>query len=76
MKILLVEDDKISRITLNDFLLKERHEVTVCEHGDEAIGLLGGHLFDVILTDLRLPGASGLDILRTAKEHRRRRSLS
>ena len=67
MRILLVEDDKISRITLKDFLLKERHEVTVCEHGDEALGLLGIQPFDVVLTDLRLPGASGLDILRTAK---------
>jgi DNA-binding NtrC family response regulator len=67
MRILLVEDDKISRITLKDFLLKERHEVTVCEHGDEAVGLLAAQPFDVVLTDLRLPGASGLDILRTAK---------
>jgi DNA-binding NtrC family response regulator len=67
MRILLVEDDKISRITLKDFLLKGRHEVTVCEHGDEAVGLLGVEPFDVVLTDLRLPGASGLDILRAAK---------
>ncbi|PIE90894.1 MAG: Fis family transcriptional regulator [Acidobacteria bacterium] len=69
MKILLIEDEKITRITLSNTLRKEGYEVTPCGDGTEALKLVQGASFDVILTDLRLPGASGLSILKTAKEH-------
>jgi two-component system response regulator AtoC len=68
MKILLVEDEKISRITLTDILTGEGYTVIPCETGDKAFSLMEKEKFKVIVTDLRLPGKSGMDILKKAKE--------
>ncbi len=68
MRILLVEDEKISRITLTDILSGEGYYVIPCETGDEAFALMEKEKFKVIVTDLRLPGKSGMDILKKAKE--------
>jgi len=68
MKILLVEDEKISRITLTDILTKEGYRVTPCEEGNKAIELLKKEKYKVVVTDLRLPGKNGLEILKEAKK--------
>ncbi len=68
MKILLVEDEKITRITLTDILTSEGYYVTPCENGTEAISILKSEKFKVIVTDLRLPGTNGMEILKKAKE--------
>ncbi len=68
MKILLIEDEKISRITLNDTLRKEGHEVTPCETGVKGMEFLERKKFDVVITDLRLPKMNGLDVVKAAKE--------
>lgn len=68
MKILLIEDEKISRITLNDTLCKEGHSVTSCETGLKGLEYLEREKFDVVITDLRLPKTNGLDILKIAKQ--------
>lgn len=67
MNVLLAEDERINRITLTDLLTKEGHEVTACADGDRAVELLRAREFDVVLTDLRLPGAGGLDVLKETK---------
>jgi DNA-binding NtrC family response regulator len=63
MKILLVEDEKMTRLALGDTLTREGHEVTACADGEEGLAAIAAHDFDVVLTDLRLPRADGLDIL-------------
>ncbi len=68
MKILLVEDDKVSRITLSDTLKKEGYRVMACEKGHEGLEWLEEETFEVVITDLRLPDTSGLDILKAARE--------
>ena len=68
MKILLAEDEKITRITLTQTLGKEGYDVTSCEDGRQGLALLQSKQFDVVITDLRLPGVSGMELLRTAKE--------
>jgi DNA-binding NtrC family response regulator len=68
MKIMLVEDEKITRKTLTDILKKEKYEVNSFSDGTEALDSLKQNKFDVIVTDLRLPGTNGLDILKEAKE--------
>lgn len=67
MKILVVEDEKIHRITLADLLGKEGHTVTSSADGDDARAQVQGEVFDVVLTDLRLPGCGGLDVLREVR---------
>ena len=68
MKIMLVEDEKITRKTLTDILKKENYDVNSFGDGTEALNELKQNNFDVVITDLRLPGTNGLDILKAAKE--------
>ena len=63
MKILLVEDEKMTRIALTGTLRKEGHDVTPCPDGTVAMAALDGGSFDVVLTDLNLPGPDGMEIL-------------
>lgn len=68
MKIMLVEDEKITRKTLTDILKKENYEISSYGDGTEALNSLKQNNYDVIITDLRLPGTNGIDILKNAKE--------
>jgi DNA-binding NtrC family response regulator len=70
MKILLVEDEEIIAVTLSDDLREAGHEVTHTADGKEAITILGDHVFDCVITDVRLPGADGIAVLRAAKTAR------
>jgi DNA-binding NtrC family response regulator len=67
MRILLVEDERMTRIALGDTISRQGHQVTACADGDEGLAEIASGEFEVILTDLRLPGADGLDILREAQ---------
>jgi len=68
MKILLVEDEKITRVSLARTLEKAGHAVTPCETAAAALEALGGGSWDVVLTDLKLPRGSGMDVLAAAVE--------
>ncbi len=68
LKLLLVEDEKITRITLANTLADEGYDVTDCETGEEGINALKNQAFDIVVTDLRLPKIGGLEILEKAKE--------
>ena len=63
MKILLVEDEKILRISLNKTLQREGYAVYACDNGAKAISTLSREFFDIVLTDIRMPGKNGMDIL-------------
>lgn len=66
-RILLVEDDpdiaRLVRLHLEDISALTTHSA----RGDEALDLARGSPWDLIILDLRLPGASGLDICRTLR---------
>jgi DNA-binding NtrC family response regulator len=62
--ILVVEDEKILRISLTDALKAEGYTVFPVADGNEALVALAEGDFSLIITDIRLPGASGVDILR------------
>ena len=68
MKILLIEDEKITRITLANTMRKEGFEVDTSEDGADGLRKVQTGLYDVIITDLRLPKVSGLEILKEARE--------
>ncbi|WP_456406878.1 sigma-54-dependent transcriptional regulator, partial [Caldithrix abyssi] len=72
MKILIIEDEKISRITLNDLLKKEGYDVSSVETGTEGLELFEREAFDLVLADLRLPGADGIEVLRQVKSKKPR----
>ncbi|MEZ5965291.1 MAG: sigma-54 dependent transcriptional regulator [Planctomycetota bacterium] len=70
MKILLVEDEKTIAVTLTDDLTQAGHEVEYTPDGAEACQILGDRVFDCVITDVRLPGASGIEVLAAAKRAR------
>jgi len=67
MKILVVEDDDLKRLTLSADLTEADHAVSVAGSGEEALGLLECESYDVVITDLKMPGIDGLELLRTVK---------
>jgi len=68
MKILIVEDDKINRIALTDALKKRGHLVDTAESGNEGTHKITENAYDLIITDLKLPGFDGLKVLEFAKK--------
>ncbi|MDX8389123.1 MAG: response regulator [Mariprofundaceae bacterium] len=61
--LLLVEDDIALAALLEEYLNSE-YDLVVLNRGDDALRILEEQTFDIILTDLMLPGADGLAILR------------
>ncbi|MBL8727846.1 MAG: sigma-54-dependent Fis family transcriptional regulator [Planctomycetes bacterium] len=70
MRILLVEDEQTIAVTLRDDLEAAGYEVEHRADGAAAIDLLGQKSFDVVITDVRLPGADGMQVLAAAKRAR------
>ncbi|HWA09045.1 MAG TPA: sigma-54 dependent transcriptional regulator [Opitutaceae bacterium] len=60
--VLIVDDEKHTREGLQQ-ALAENYDVSVAGNADEAFNLMEAQEFDVILTDLRMPGKSGLKII-------------
>src|SRR5436190_22754061 len=67
-RILLIEDDAGLAANLRDVLAEEGFTVTVSARGDEGLRRAGEEAFDVVLTDLRLPGLGGLALVRQLHE--------
>jgi len=61
-RILIVEDDEEMRSLLKDFIEEEGYEADFVSNGSEAFRKLVKEPFDLIITDLRMPGLTGLDI--------------
>ena len=66
-RILIVEDDPGLRFTMTDALEVAGFAVTGAPSGTDAIRRLHGEPFDVVVTDLRLPGKDGMEVLRAAR---------
>ena len=66
--ILLVEDKDVLREMVQVALTQAGHEVEEAPDGVTALAKIRSKRFPIIITDLKLPGPSGLDILRAAKE--------
>jgi len=65
-RILLVEDDTMFRSLLAAILEDEGYELVEREDGKAALMTLQRQSFDLVLSDLRLPGLNGLELFRTA----------
>ena len=68
MRILVVDDEKIKRVTLADDLATQGHEVETACDGREAIGKLSTARFDVVVTDLKMPNIDGIELLKRIKQ--------
>jgi nitrogen regulation protein NR(I) len=63
-KILLIDDDPGISDTLKRVLTEEGYEVAVEKRGDDGLARAGRDAFNVVVTDLKLPGLSGLELVR------------
>ena len=65
-RLLIVEDDEALAALLEEYLGEAGYAVTLCRRGDAALKMLEQESFDLVLTDIVLPGADGLTILQRA----------
>jgi two-component system cell cycle response regulator CpdR len=67
-KILLAEDDDSLRRFLAKALERAGYEVRACADGEEAVDALEEGPFDLLLTDIVMPGMDGIEVARIAAE--------
>lgn len=61
--ILVVEDEKIARENLTHVLTSAGHEVIALASAEEGLQELGGKEYDLVITDMLLPGMDGMQLL-------------
>jgi two-component system response regulator PilR (NtrC family) len=67
-KILIVEDEKSMREVLRILLEGEGHEVAAASDGLEGIACIEKDIFDLVITDMKMPKADGFEVLKRIKE--------
>src|SRR4030067_561890 len=67
-KILIAEDEELLRSVLINLLQRYGHEVITAIDGVDAIKKIKKDNFDIIITDIIMPGANGIEVLRTSKQ--------
>ena len=63
VRIMIIEDDEEMRSLLKDFFEEEGFETDSVSNGVDALRMLSKDHFDLVITDIRMPGLTGLDIL-------------
>lgn len=73
MKILIAEDEPLVLKALEMRLRKDGHEVITASDGQQAIGHFSTTDPDIVITDIMMPFASGLEVLNTVRKHTSRK---
>src|SRR5438093_666832 len=63
-RILLIEDDPAIVTSLQQILAADGYAVSLAKRGDDGLAIAQSQSFDVVVTDLKLPGLSGLELIR------------
>ncbi|WP_296818199.1 sigma-54 dependent transcriptional regulator [Thiobacillus sp.] len=66
--LLIVDDEEIALRNLQHVMEKAGYQVTATQSGATAVTLLASRRFDVVLTDLRMEGVDGMDVLKQSRE--------
>ena len=69
-RILIAEDEEITLKHLYATLEKEGYEVVVTKNGREALDKIGGDHFDLLISDIKMPGLNGIELLERVREER------
>jgi len=67
--ILLVDDNESQRRVVEFWLKEENYQVTSTPSADAALKLASEHRFDLVISDIKMPGLSGIDLLVHLREH-------
>jgi DNA-binding NtrC family response regulator len=65
--ILVVDDERTIQDSLAWCLRTDGHDVQIAHDGEEAMAIMAGRDFDVLISDIIMPGLSGIDLLRKAR---------
>jgi len=68
--VLVVDDEKNIRLTLEQCLTQAGYEVDLAVSGEHALGKVEERSFDLVLLDIKLPDVDGLEVLRRIRRHR------
>jgi len=70
IKMLIVDDEIVVRQSCIDIFSEksDRYEISTVSSGDEALRVLKSEKYDVILTDLKMPGMPGLELVKCVKK--------
>ncbi len=69
-RILVVDDEEALRTVLSTELSSEGYEVSTAADGSEAIDLVKGNNFDLVLLDIKMPNVDGFEVLKYVKENK------
>ena len=67
-RVLIVDDEEVVRLSHLRSLASAECEIKAVGNAQEALSAMEEHPFDVILLDLRMPGADGMAVLKTIKQ--------
>ena len=67
-KVLIVDDEKLMRISLESKLKKEGYQVRSVDNAIEGLKRVRSEDYDVVVTDLRLSGMNGMELLKEIKK--------
>lgn len=67
-RILVADDEAPIRQTMSDLLKRRGYEVVTAENGEQAVAQIFGQSFDLLVLDLKMPGLSGIDVAKRARE--------
>ena len=68
-RILFIDDDRAGREVALFNLRKAGYEVVAASDGQEGIAAFSPEKFDLVVTDVKMPGISGIDVLRRVRSH-------
>lgn len=71
LDILVVDDEQSICLLLRDVLARFGHQVITCQDGETAIEMASDRHLDLIFLDIRMPGMSGLDVLKKLRDLQR-----
>lgn len=67
-RILIVDDEESDRLMARSILESAGHEIFMAEDGQQALSVFGGIAIDVVVTDLEMPRAHGLELITVLRE--------
>ena len=67
-RVLVVDDDRTQRALLRRFLTSDGYDIELAEDGAAALDIVQSTPIDVVVTDMRMPGMNGRELLRRLQE--------